>query len=165
MAVVIGNAAGLASAFRAARLPVVLTRADLNNPPQGRTAVSGRERPPIPDAAPALVPELDPGIDDIVLDRRGWSAFADTGLDGILHDLAVTQVVLVGLATSYGVESTARQAYDLGYSVVVVTDAINNPDAAGHAHSLTRVLPALAQLCTTDELMALLPRLPDTDKL
>ena len=84
----------------------------------------------MPEAALALVPGLR-SEDDVVLDKRGWSSFAGTDLDCTLRDRGVTQVVVVGLAMTYGVESTARQAYDLGFHVIVVGDAINNPDAQG----------------------------------
>lgn len=74
----------------------------------------------------------------------------------MLRDREITQVVLVGFATSYGIESIARQAYDLGYHVVIVGDAINNLQAEGHEHSMARVFPALAQVCSTDEILTLL---------
>jgi nicotinamidase-related amidase len=109
------------------------------------------------------VPELGSGDDDILLDNRGWSAFADTDLDDLLRGREITQVVLVGLATIYGIESTARQAYDLGYHVVIVGDAINNPRAEGHEHSMTRVFPALAQVCTTDEILTRLSQRFDVE--
>jgi nicotinamidase-related amidase len=64
--------------------------------------------------------------------------------------------VLAGLATSFGVESTARQAYDLGYSVVVAADAISDPNPDAHTASLTRVFPALGQSGPTDTIIGLL---------
>lgn len=157
MDVVIANAARLANAFRARSRPVVLTVGDLNHPPPGRTEF---ERPTsaIPAAALGLVPPLTPQRGDIVLSKRGWSAFSADGLHHTLREASTTQVVLAGLATSYGIESSARQAYDLGYNVVIVTDAINNPQRESHDNSLTWVLPALGQLATTDELLALLQR-------
>src|SRR5450755_2784464 len=100
MTTVVANAARLAAGFRERGLPVVLIKTDLNHPPAGRTAYSDRARPTIPDAGLALVAELGSGGDDIVLDKRGWSAFADTDLDGVLRNREITQVVLVGLATS-----------------------------------------------------------------
>ncbi|MBO1756955.1 cysteine hydrolase family protein [Allobranchiibius sp. CTAmp26] len=153
MPCVVANAARLAAAFRQRGRLVVLTETDLNNPPPGDTAVSDRPRPNVPAAALNLAPELDLSADDIVLTKRGWSAFAGTGLDGLLRDRNITHVLLVGLATNYGIESTARQAYDLGYNVVIAIDAINNPQIEGHEHALSRVLPALSRLSTTDKLI------------
>jgi nicotinamidase-related amidase len=68
----------------------------------------------------------------------------------------VTQVVLAGVATSIGVESTARHAYELGFNVSLVIDAMAdlNPDA--HANSIARIFPRLGETGTTEELVALL---------
>jgi len=65
----------------------------------------------------------------------------------------VTQVVIVGVATSAGVESTARQAHELGFNVVLAIDAMTdlNPDA--HANSLTRIFPKLGETGTTQEII------------
>ena len=71
--------------------------------------------------------------------------------------LGVTQVVIAGVATSYGVESTAREAYDLGYHVTVAADAITDPTPEGHSHALNRVFPVLGQTGTTAEIIAMLP--------
>jgi nicotinamidase-related amidase len=75
----------------------------------------------------------------------------------VLRDRQVTEVVIVGLATNFGVESTARAAYDLGYHVVVVSDAVTGPMEDAHRNTLNRILPALGQVATTDEILALLP--------
>lgn len=158
MSYVLGNVVRLADAFRSCGLPVVLTRSDLNHPPTGRTAYSDVVRPPVPEAALALVPEVGPAAGDLLVDKRGWGAFVNTDLNALLQGRQVTQVVLAGLATSYGVESTARQAYDLGYHVIVVRDAVNDPTSDGHEHSLLRVIPALGRVVTTDEVVEVLPR-------
>jgi nicotinamidase-related amidase len=69
----------------------------------------------------------------------------------------VTQVVIAGVATSYGIESTARDAYDRGYHVTIAADAITDQTPEGHRHSLDRVLPALGETGTIAEIIALLP--------
>ncbi len=65
----------------------------------------------------------------------------------------MTQVVLVGLATTFGIESTARAAYDLGYNVVVAADAISDPRPDAHEHSLANVFPAAAEISTAEDLL------------
>jgi nicotinamidase-related amidase len=85
-------------------------------------------------------------------DRR--SAFAGTSLHDRLQDLGVTQVVLTGISTTAGVESTARAAYDLGYHVVLATDAMTDRDADAHQNSITRIFPKLGETATTDEILA-----------
>ncbi|WP_370961546.1 isochorismatase family protein [Amycolatopsis sp. cg9] len=153
---VIANAVRLAGAFRQRDLPVVLVSADLNRPPAGRTELGGN-RPPIPEAALALVPQLDPQPADLRVVKSGWGAFAGTDLAGTLTRLGVTQVVIAGVATTFGVESTARQAYDLGFTVTVVVDAVTDPRAEAHEQSVARVFPVLGETATTEEVLALLP--------
>jgi nicotinamidase-related amidase len=70
----------------------------------------------------------------------------------------VTQVIIVGLATSFGVESTARQAYDLGYNVVLVTDAMSDMRAEAHDNSVSRIFPILGETGTTGDILGLTQR-------
>lgn len=153
MAGVVANAAKLAAAFREAGLLVVAMKADLNDPPPGRAELGSANRPSIPDQALEIVPELGLEGGDLVLSKRGWSAFAGTELDSVLRERGVSQVVLVGLATAYGIESTARAAYDLGYNVAVIEDAINNPQAGAHQNSVENVFPVLGELSSTGDLL------------
>ena len=60
------------------------------------------------------------------------------------------------MATSFGVESTARDAYDLGYNVAMALDAMTDPNADAHRDSATRVFPALGQTGSTSEIIKLL---------
>lgn len=152
---VIAAGVRLIAAFRTAQLPVVVTRADLNAPPAGRT-VHSRPRPPIPESALAIVPAIGPQPGDVVIGRRAWSPFAGTDLDARLRSLGVTQVVFSGLATSFGIESGVRAAYDLGYHVVVATDAITDPFVERHDYAVSSVFPILAELGTSEEIACLL---------
>lgn len=151
---VIGRATELAAAFRQRGLPVVLVNHAGN--PAGRTQYGqgGGDWPP---ELTELVPELGTDASDLRVTKHSWGAFATTGLDARLKSLGVTQVVIAGVATSYGIESTARDAYDRGYHVTLAADAMTDPTAEGHRHSLERVFPALGQTVTTAEIIALLP--------
>ncbi|KQQ93184.1 hydrolase [Leifsonia sp. Leaf325] len=150
---IIDRAISLVDAFRVHSLPVVL--ATVTGTPTGRTGYGpgGRE---FPTEWSALVPRLSPQPDDIILRRTTWSAFAGTDLTTRLVDLGVTQVVVVGLATSFGVESTARAAHDLGLNVALPTDAMTDPRLESHDGSVARVFPALGETGTTAEVLALL---------
>lgn len=152
---VIGRAAALAAAFRQRGLTVVLVNHAGN--PVGRTQYGqggGSDwRPELTE----LMPGLGADTSDLRVTKRSWGAFATTDLDARLKSLGVTQVVLAGVATSYGIESTAREAYDLGYHVTIAADAVTDPTPEGHRHSLDRVFPALGQAGTTAEIIALLP--------
>jgi nicotinamidase-related amidase len=126
---VVARTADLARAFRATgRLVVLVT---------------------VGDDAP--LPELAPHPDDLRVTKPGWSALTRTELDAELRSRGVTQLVLTGVATSIGVESTARSARDLGYELVLVTDAVADVDPAEHEHSLARILPRLGELSTADQ--------------
>lgn len=107
-----------------------------------------------PEGFDALAPGLARRPDEPLLSRRGWSAFAETGIDEALRSRAVTDVVITGIATSFGVESTARAAYDLGYSVSVVVDAVADPSETAHARFVDGILPALGRAVRTDDLLA-----------
>jgi nicotinamidase-related amidase len=150
---VIGRAAELAAAFRQRGLPVVLV--NHAGTPAGRTQYGqgGGDWPP---ELTELMPGLGAEPSDLRVTKRGWGAFASTDLDPRLKSLGVTQVVIAGVATSYGVESTARDAYDRGYHVTVAADAVTDPTLEGHQHSLARVFPALGQVGTTAEIITLL---------
>jgi nicotinamidase-related amidase len=155
---VVDRAAHLASAFRRHRLPVVLVNATGRAP--GRTEADrtrSSDISPAPDWAD-LVDELDVQPGDLLVTKQRWGAFHDTSLHAQLQELGVTQVVVAGIATSAGVESTARSAYEHGYNVVLATDAMTDRDPAVHDNSVQRIFPRLGETATTDEILDLLDR-------
>ena len=68
----------------------------------------------------------------------------------------MTQVVLTGIATTAGVESTARAAHEAGYHVVLAIDAMTDRSAEAHDHSVRHVFPRLGETGTTAEILGLL---------
>ncbi|WP_019071563.1 cysteine hydrolase family protein [Streptomyces hokutonensis] len=151
----VGRATRLAAGFRRHGLPVVLVNVIGRAP--GRTDTGGPANSPAPAAGWAeLVDELDVRPTDHLLTKRRRSAFHDTGLDTLLRDLGVTQIVLAGISTGSGVESTARSASDHGYHVVLATDAMTDPDPEAHRHSVERVFPKLGETTTAAEVVAML---------
>jgi nicotinamidase-related amidase len=154
---VVGNSARLAAAFRAHGLPVVLVTATGTAP--GRTQTPGRTSgSSFPADFAELVPELDAQPSDILVIKQRWGAFTNTTLDETLRELGVTQVVVTGVATQFGVESTARSAHEHGYHVVLATDAMTTYDAAAHANSVERIFPRLGETGTTDEVLEVLAK-------
>ena len=115
---VVKHAAALAEAFRGQDLPVVLVNVAGGAP--GRT-----EQPRVHRDFSAgwtdLIPELNRQPRDHVVTKHTPGAFTNTGLEAHLKALAVTQVVIVGVATSNGVEVTARRAYELGFNATLET--------------------------------------------
>jgi nicotinamidase-related amidase len=72
----------------------------------------------------------------------------------------VTQVFLAGVATSVGVESTARSAYDCGYNVALVLDAMTDRDPEAHRHSVENIFPRLGETDVTDNVLKMLRQSP-----
>ena len=159
---VVRHAGALADAFRRRRLPVVLVNVD--GRPPGRTEQASRIRGPFPAGWTDLVPELHPQPTDHLVTKRTAGAFTHTDLEGYLKGLGVTQVVVAGVVTSLGVESTARHAFELGFHVTLVTDAMTDTDAEVHLNSTTRIFPRLGETGTTREVLALLENLPPDEE-
>ncbi|MCW2618683.1 MAG: putative hydrolase, partial [Modestobacter sp.] len=87
-------------------------------------------------------------------------AFHATDLDLQLRRRGITQIVLAGIATSAGVESTARAAHEHGYNVALAVDAMTDLDAEMHRHSVAKVFPRLGETGTTADVLALLAAAP-----
>ena len=153
IAEVIARAAALAEAFRSHGLPVVLV--NVAGVPPGRTEQAGPLRE-FPDGWTELIPELNRQPGDYTVTKYSRGAFTHTGLEEYLRAQDVTQVVIVGVATSAGVESTARQAHEFGFNVTLAADAMTDLDPEAQVHSLTRVFPRLGETGTTAEVLALL---------
>ncbi|MFF3564635.1 isochorismatase family cysteine hydrolase [Streptomyces sp. NPDC002574] len=147
------HAARLATEFRRHRLPVVLVNVTGRAPGRTDGGRSARRTAALPTGWADLMDELDVQPTDHLITKRRRSAFHDTGLDTLLRDLGVTQIVLAGISTGSGVESTARAASDHGYHVVLATDAMTDPDAEAHRHSVERVFPKIGETATAAEVV------------
>ena len=154
---ILANAVRLANAFRARGLPVVLVTVEGGAP--GRTQQSRPAMQRADDWAD-LAPDLDKQPGDIHVIKQTWGAFASTDIEKQLRDRGVTQVVLCGVSTSIGVESTARQAYEAGFNVTVAIDAVTDTVADNHRNSVERIFPRLGETGTTAEVLALLGAKP-----
>lgn len=156
MAEVIARSAELAAAFRRRGLPVVLVNA-IGGAPGRSEAGSSRPAGFVPPPGWAdIVSDLDPQESDLRVSKKTWGAFHQTELDELLRARGVTQVVVTGVATTAGVESTARAAHEHGYHVVLATDAMSDRNAEAHANSVTRIFPKLGETGSTAEILALL---------
>ena len=135
---IVARAAELARAFRESRRARCWHRGqrgsgthrkrdggNLAFPPDWRELVSG--------AGPATQR-------DLLVTKHRPGAFIGTGLDAMLRERGVTQIVLAGISTSNGVEATARSAYDYGYHVAMVVDAMTDPNAEAHQYNVKRHL-------------------------
>jgi nicotinamidase-related amidase len=150
---VVKRASELLDAFRSRGLPVVLVNVAGGAP--GR-AEQARNLAALPADWADLVPELKQQPDDHIVTKKTWGAFTNTGLDEHLRKLGVTQVVIAGVATCIGVESTARYANELGFNVTLAVDAMTDMNADAHTNSITRIFPRLGETGTTQEIIDLL---------
>jgi nicotinamidase-related amidase len=154
---VVANSKKLAEAFRAAGAPVVYVRVDINDflkLPVDQPHNMGDK--PIPAVASEIAPSADFQPGDILLTKRHWGAFAGTDLEQQLKARGVDTVVLTGISTNAGVESTARQGTGLGFAFVLVEDACSGQDAEEHRFAFEQTFPRLARVRVTDEVIAAL---------
>lgn len=151
---VVASTTALIQAFRAHRLPIVFIIVAGTAP--GRTEQPPRVTGTLPSGFSDLLPELDQQPDDILVTKHSWGAFAGTDLEAQRRRIGVTQVVVVGVATGTGVESTARQAYEAGFNVTLAIDAMTDRRAEAHAYSLASVFPRLGETGTAREIIELL---------
>src|SRR5271154_1699889 len=147
---IVGRTAQLAREFRERGLPVVLVNVTGRAP--GRTD-AGAPKFSFPADWAELVSELEQRPDDHIVSKQRWGAFIGTSLDEYLRQRGVAQVFLTGVATSAGVESTARSAYDYGYNVVLVTDAMTDRSDDAHRHSVEKIFPRLGETDTTENVL------------
>jgi nicotinamidase-related amidase len=145
------RSSGLAQAFRNKGHSVVWV--NVAGGSSGRTDVAP-QMGDLPDKWTELPESLGVAPTDKTLTKYGWGAFHDDRMDALLQDAGVSQIFLTGLTTSQAVESTARSAHERNYHVVVVTDAIGDVDTDAHAHSVNKIFPNLAELATTEEVLA-----------
>jgi nicotinamidase-related amidase len=151
---VVAVSARLAAAFRKAELPVVLVNVTGGAPGRAEQTLTSGAQPPADWAD--LVPELNRQSSDITVTKQQWGAFYGTNLDLELRRRGVTQIVVAGIATSIGVESTARAAHEHGYNVTIATDAVTDLNADAHANSVKRIFPRLAETDTAENIISLL---------
>lgn len=150
---IVDRCARLARAFRDKGLPVVLVNVDGRAPGRTESTLPAGPRPP--DWAD-LVPELDAQPGDVRITKQRFGAFLGTMLHAELQRRGATQVVMAGISTSIGVESTARSAYDLGYNVAFVVDAMTDRSAENHRRSVENIFPRIGENGTAAEVLAAL---------
>ncbi|MES2176403.1 MAG: hydrolase [Gemmatimonadota bacterium] len=158
---VIERAASLGQRFNEIGAPLALVHVSFGSsgvlrPPQ----VVDEPMPAPPGGLPPdwanFVPEMASLHADIRITKRQWGAFHGTELDLQLRRRAITSIVLCGIATNFGVEGTAREAWQHNYDVIVAEDACSSMSADMHAFSMTRILPRISRVRSTAEILAAL---------
>lgn len=159
---VIARAARLAEGFRSANGFVVLVHVgpsadgkDALHPVIDNPLSGSGNRPADWDQ---FVPEIGPHPGDHIVRKRQWGAFYGTDLDLQLRRRGTDTIVLCGIATNYGVESTARDAYERGYQQIFVEDATSDMSAEAHQFALKFVLSRIGRIRSTSEVLEALAR-------
>ena len=112
---------------------------------------------PLPASASELVPEAGYMPEtDVLITKRQWGAFTATNLDQALRRRGIRTIVLGGIATNFGVESTARSAQELGYALVFAEDAMSSMKVEMHEFSTKTLFPVMGHVRSAEEIEAAL---------
>lgn len=152
---VVKNVTALTIAFRNHGLPVVLV--NVAGIAKGRTEQKSSQQTFFCSGTD-FIQEIHQQPEDHVVTKFTPGEFTKADLEAHLRSLAVTQVVIVGVSTSNGVEVTARQAYELRFNVALATDAMTDLHPDAHTYSVTHVFPRIGETGTTQEIIDLLKR-------
>jgi nicotinamidase-related amidase len=93
------------------------------------------------------------GAGDITITKRQWGAFYGTPLDMQLRRRGTKTIVIAGIATNFGVESTARDAFERGYALVFVEDAMAGLSEGAHAFAISTIFPRLGRVRSTEDIL------------
>jgi len=158
---VVKNSAAIAEAFRTNKLPVFLVRVAFSL--DGKDALRPIVDAPWPAQTPPLdwtdiVPEMGPKPGDFVITKHQWGAFHGTELDLQLRRRGITTIVLCGIATNIGVESTARFAFEYGYNQIFAEDAMSAMSIEEHTFTVFKIFPRLGLVRKAKDILSdLLP--------
>lgn len=147
----------IADRLRAAGGTVVWVRVDVSAL-LSLPADASISRPPGSPVPPPefseLVPEVRVQPGDVLVTKRQWGAFYGTDLDQQLRRRGIRTLVMSGIATNFGVESTARAAFDRGYELVFVEDAMTSLAAEPHHFANRELFPRMGRVRSTEALVA-----------
>jgi nicotinamidase-related amidase len=152
---VVARSRQLADAFRAKGMPVIYVHVDLAHmlslPVDEPNPNTGQA---IPDSASQIADAAGMQPGDLQIAKRHWGAFAGTDLQQLLEQRNAETVVLAGIATNMGVESTLRQGTGLGFGFVVVEDACAGLSTELHTFAFEKIFPRLAHVRSTTEVLS-----------
>ncbi|TCW00036.1 hydrolase [Biostraticola tofi] len=154
---VVANARRLADAFRRRQAPVFLVRVGWS--PDFAEALKQPVDAPVggkglPENWWDFPAELGVQDSDIRIIKRQWGAFYGTDLEMQLRRRGITGMVLAGISTNIGVESTARNAWELGFELTLVEDACSAHDKAQHDASFTHIFPRIGRVRHCEQILA-----------
>lgn len=153
---VINNSVKLAKAFREKGAFVSLVHVDFHD---GKDALKPITDSPTqatgerPKDYSEIIPELGPEESDHIVTKHQWGAFFGTDLDVQLRRRGIDTIVLTGIATNIGVETTAREAFQRNYQQVFAIDAMNAITQEEHDFTEKYMFPKMGRIRTTEEIL------------
>ncbi len=153
---VVARAARLADRVRQLKGTVVLVRVAYSA--DGRDRLAPRVDTPAWAGSPPpdfseLVSAMGPKDGDLVVTKRNWGAFYGTELDLQLRRRGVRTIVLCGISTNFGVESTARDAFERAYQLVFAEDAMAGLSPDAHQFAVTQIFPRIGLVRKTEDVL------------
>ena len=152
---VVGNAAKLADAFRRNGMPVFLVHVAAS-PAESLSPLSDEQpwkRDGLPPDWADFVPAMGPKESDIIITKKQWGAFYGTDLELQLRRRGISTIVLCGISTNHGVESTARFAYEYGFQQIFAEDAMSSMSAEMHNFAISAVFKRIGRVRQTVEII------------
>ncbi len=162
---IVENVRSLAVAYRRLRLPVIFTKQAFL--PDEDAGLMGRWWGDVlreGDPLARIIDALKPGPKDTVLRKSKYSAFSGTPLADILRASGVEQVLISGVMTHLCCETTARDAFSLGYEVYIPVDATATQSEELHVASLRTLASGFAMPVTVRDVRSCLKRTLPTSR-
>lgn len=176
---IIPKISNIRAAARAAGMQIIFTReghsSDLGDLPTNKRAKTRRSGAEIGSTGELgrllirgehgwqIIPDLEPKSDEVVIDKLGTGAFYATELEHRLRVQGITQLVLVGVTTGVCVSTTAREASDRGFDVLVLGDCCAEPDPKTHQIALELLQVEGGYIATLSDSTHLLTALQQDD--
>ena len=88
--------------------------------------------------------------EEIVIDKHTASVFVDTAFERMLRNAGIITVVFTGIATEFGIESSARDASNRGFYSVVISDCVSSPDRNAHERSIENMRKLITIMTSKD---------------
>lgn len=150
---VIQNASRLANEFTEKGAFVVLVRvSSVDGKDMLKPSIDSQVNPvQFPNGWDTLVPELANIKNAHVVTKRQWGAFYGTDLDLQLRRRGIDTIVLCGISTAIGVDTTAREAYQHGYHQIFVEDAMTASTKEEHDYVCKYIFPKIGKIRTSEE--------------
>lgn len=155
----------LIDSFREKDLPIVFvnvnpigsvwtkSRTEVSQMPKDEEGIRAAQKNWEENGLGNIISQLEVKDHDIMVTKCTWSAFPNTALHEELQKRGITGIVLAGVATSIGVEGTARDASVLGYNLTFAKDAMTDMFIEAHEHSLSRIFPRIGEIDTTEAII------------